>query len=1042
MPELHIQRSGEHLITTFAAQCSTVPWAEIALWTPKQVSTNAEAFGHSLFEQITRDAGMREALIMLRENERLVLVADQPEVAAIPWEYLRFPSDGPLDGLLLAAHCNFVRGVPEEYRRDPVVPQSPLTIVAIPASPVELPALNTEEEWHTLTRTMRAHGCLLTLTRIRPPTLDAMSHALSVKGTKIVQFMGHSKVENGKGMLQFEDDLGRTEAAHAALFVNSLDEQTLLVVLASRDSAVSFKSDAQKMISPLSNIAQAVVREGVPYALGMQFELPDNAILEITHILYESLLQGHGIEEAVRRMRSDLGQSTVLSNAHWLAGVLILYTNMRTPASAIKLDVGEPIISPYPIATTETSDLSALSQAEHFVGRGKQISEALSILLNASAHGFVLLHGPGGIGKTALARVIAERVRWQYQDHMLAYSFETFARSKYEGELIHTTINAQFAERFSGRLASFYGLNPRRYQTLRDLQNAILQRRNYTRSLLILDNIETLIYAQEYGNTDAIALVSFISRLKEGYGVILLTAREMPPTDWGQRKDIHLTGLHETTGAELFLTSIANDRRQATTQEDRVALSRYVKGHPLCIRLLAGCFSDDSAADLATFLKSVQDELVNVKQMTSSSTDDLRRHATVSDCMDYSIRHLTSEQARVLYTIGIFLAPFLLKYAEAVLDDKAQTQKHLQDLVRLGLLERTHVVLTDGQFDVYGLHPMLRLHIESNVVALDAETRQRYGLVYANMARQAYLPEGGYDQSASMRYLLFQSLPDCEAVLMDENIAPPTRSSLAYYLALPYRRMGQTKHALALYEQALHMQQELGDVREIVKTQGLMAGLLVQQGRMQEAIGLYEQVVQTYQVLEDVRGIAAAHINLGGLLWLQGEYVQALMMVWNAYKSVPESDFPRDEQITRGFLISFKEHFSGEALQFDAFWMQATSEPQPVWLLEARVGSSVEDDTIQDTEVLTEVEQAIVAFINAVSLYATQYVVEQWQDVLYKPETETIFEQYIEQARVNGEQSTVEILEIHLSVLRECKTDGIEAAFKRMEMVQQKTQPL
>ncbi|GAC1621411.1 MAG: hypothetical protein NVS4B11_14450 [Ktedonobacteraceae bacterium] len=179
MPELHIQHTGEQLITTFGEYSSSTLWAAIASWTPRQVSDDAEAYGRNLFEQITRDEGLRTALMGLRKNERLILVAEQSEVASVPWEYLRFPSDSQLGGLLLATRYNLVRGVAEGDRRERVVPESPLTIVAIPVSPVdELRVLNTEREWRNLGEMVKKRNRSLTLTRVRPPTLAAMGRAL------------------------------------------------------------------------------------------------------------------------------------------------------------------------------------------------------------------------------------------------------------------------------------------------------------------------------------------------------------------------------------------------------------------------------------------------------------------------------------------------------------------------------------------------------------------------------------------------------------------------------------------------------------------------------------------------------------------------------------------------------------------------------------------------------------------------------------------------------------------------------------------------
>jgi replication-associated recombination protein RarA len=146
-------------------------------------------------------------------------------------------------------------------------------------------------------------------------------------------------------------------------------------------------------------------------------------------------------------------------------------------------------------------------------------------LLSPQARGFVLLHGLGGIGKTSLARAVAERIGWHYQDRVLTHSFEAFAGVD---AAHHLTINEQFADSFSTRLTQFYDLDPtdaHRYPTITALQQAIIQKRVHFRSLLVLDNIETLIDAQKRDHPAARALASFVSRLKEGDGAILLTSR-------------------------------------------------------------------------------------------------------------------------------------------------------------------------------------------------------------------------------------------------------------------------------------------------------------------------------------------------------------------------------------------------------------------------------------------------------------------------------------------------------------------------------------
>jgi len=151
---------------------------------------------------------------------------------------------------------------------------------------------------------------------------------------------------------------------------------------------------------------------------------------------------------------------------------------------------------------------------------------------------------------------------------------------------------------------------------------------------------------------------------------------------------------------------------------------------------------------------------------------------------------------------------------------------------------------------------------------------------------------------------------------------------------------------------------------------------------------------------------------------------------------LPESDFPRDVQDIQGILVSFKEIFSSGQQTFDTLWLQATSEHQPSWLNDVQVGSSTSKVTLTEEKV-AEIVEAVKSFVNAENWDATQHVVEAQQEILFRPETELVFEQYIEQAKESGEQRMVEMLEMHLAVLRACKADGIEATFERVRTMGQ-----
>jgi hypothetical protein len=59
--------------------------------------------------------------------------------------------------------------------------------------------------------------------------------------------------------------------------------------------------------------------------------------------------------------------------------------------------------------------------------------------------------------------------------------------------------------------------------------------------------------------------------------------------------------------------------------------------------------------------------------------------------------------------------------------------------------------------------------------------------------------------------------------------------------------------------------------------------------------------------------------------------------------------------------------------------------------------------------------------------------VELQQALLFQPEVERLFEESIVDMRARGEQRAVELLELHLALLRQCKAIGIAEAFKQLE---------
>src|SRR5438045_2031915 len=91
MLELRLQRVGTTLTVILGEYADTIPFASVAMHdkTWRCIYDDAITYGKELFERTFRQDDLRGLLTGISANERLVVVADDPLVASIPWEYLR-----------------------------------------------------------------------------------------------------------------------------------------------------------------------------------------------------------------------------------------------------------------------------------------------------------------------------------------------------------------------------------------------------------------------------------------------------------------------------------------------------------------------------------------------------------------------------------------------------------------------------------------------------------------------------------------------------------------------------------------------------------------------------------------------------------------------------------------------------------------------------------------------------------------------------------------------------------------------------------------
>ena len=482
--------------------------------------------------------------------ERIFFVATDDIIDAIPWEYAYGPDD------FVVLEYRFVRGLPANQRNASPTLDKGLHIVAVPSNPLshELEPLNIDGEWIRLKEIIQElEEFAITLERTRPPTLERAGLLVANQQQRIVHFMGHGGQDEKVGaILCFEKNNGDLDVVIARDFIRQLGGNVFLVTL---NACVS----ASPGETHLSNLATSLVKQKIPYALGMRFSIPDEDALTFSRTFYGYLARGSSVEEAAYRVRLALSRNR---QRQWMIGVPVLYTSLFTPATGFASVAGTPEIKEYQPHT----EVSALPRAQGaFQGRIDELKQLGDLLTGDRRPRLVTIHGSGGQGKTALAREAVERFAYAWPGGVWATTLE----------------NLPGREVFVSDLARFLGIAIQEINDPAEIERQVLRQLTQRRTLIVLDNAETLVEAVKANTEAAIHLAQLLREHLSSPSVsLLVTSREFLGWDGEVSLKRDLEGLAPEEGARLFRQAApqrVSDAELALAAE----LSHKVDGHPL-----------------------------------------------------------------------------------------------------------------------------------------------------------------------------------------------------------------------------------------------------------------------------------------------------------------------------------------------------------------------------------------------------------------------------------------------------------------------------
>jgi hypothetical protein len=264
-------------------------------------ASKLRGFGEALFTFTFRDAIGELYHHLLKEDVRLHIVCDRPEIENLPWEYIQEPRKkrGPQRGR------SVIRVVPTIGQYPPQAQQlgSKVRVLFVSAAPTDQGTVSWEEVQAAMQRAFDANlPDDVTMTLVDGADPRALRQAILNEKFDIFHFSGHGRVKDGMGQLILVDR--RTQKsqyvdAEQLCAILSGRGLRLVVLSACLTASGDFRDD-------FSVIAAALVRSGIPAVVANQMPVANKTISPFVGQMYSTLITSGDIDVATTEGRIAL----------------------------------------------------------------------------------------------------------------------------------------------------------------------------------------------------------------------------------------------------------------------------------------------------------------------------------------------------------------------------------------------------------------------------------------------------------------------------------------------------------------------------------------------------------------------------------------------------------------------------------------------------------------------------------------------------------------------------------------------------------------
>lgn len=308
-------------------------WDEPANPSTQNLVELGHEFYNALFQGSLRDSWMMAQAIAQNQRQvlRLRLGLKGTRLPRLPWEVMH-AGDRPLaTGIDVAfSRYQLSPGLWNPNQRFLSSPNQPLKILMVISGPSDQEMLELAQEASHLQEELQRRTLngppAIQLTVLEQPGREQLTQALEQGQYQVFHYAGHSNLgDSGGDVYLVSNRTGLTETLNgddlAGLLVNN---GVQLAVFNSCRGAYTATSKALEN-GKERNLAEALVKRGIPGVLAMAERIPDEVALTLTRLLYRNLNQGYPIDLSLSRARQGLISAYGSNQLYWALPVLYLH---------------------------------------------------------------------------------------------------------------------------------------------------------------------------------------------------------------------------------------------------------------------------------------------------------------------------------------------------------------------------------------------------------------------------------------------------------------------------------------------------------------------------------------------------------------------------------------------------------------------------------------------------------------------------------------------------------------------------------------------